>query len=155
MVLVHYSNVCFEELFQHIISNAVLTQLDATSGEDVENTLNDIEGVGNTNKYKEIQPNANNCTFLTFGRLSPGICTYYGACRVDSTDYMYQGGCGELSLWGEGKIEKQEVGKCVIETCYYYLIISQQSCSVWVEEMSMNHGSCTEDGHCITEGIHR
>ena len=56
---------------------------------------------------------ATNCSFLTFGYYSPGICTYYGACRVDSMDYMYKGGCGELARWGEKKIHEQEVSKHV------------------------------------------
>ena len=52
---------------------------------------------------------ARNCSFFTFGLHSTGFCTFYGACRVDSVDYMYKGDCGELSLWGEKLIKEKEV----------------------------------------------
>ena len=50
------------------------------------------------------------CSFFTYGYLEEGFCTFFGSCRVANTDYMYKGGCGELSLWGEKKIEEKNVG---------------------------------------------
>ena len=63
-----------------------------------------------TSENKKLDAVAASCSFLTFGHYSLGLCTYYGACRVESVDYMYRGGCGELSLWGLEKIDNKNVG---------------------------------------------
>ena len=50
-----------------------------------------------------------NCSFYTFGRYTDGFCTFVGACRVESIDYMYRGVCGQLSLRGEKEIKDLRV----------------------------------------------
>ena len=62
------------------------------------------------NKQDAIKPQGLDCSFFTYGYLEEGFCTFFGSCRVANTDYMYKGGCGELSLWGEKKIEEKNVG---------------------------------------------
>ena len=49
-----------------------------------------------------------NCSFLSTGYHAEGFCTFFGSCRVNSTDYMYQGGCGELASWGDKKIQEKK-----------------------------------------------
>ena len=75
---------------------------------------------------------------------------------MDSIDYMYRGACGQLSSWGEKQIKDLEVREALdINHLYHRLILfSQQSCTSWVEEVSLNHGLCTDEGHCLSEGIH-
>ena len=56
----------------------------------------------------------------------------YGACRVGHTDYMYQGGCGELSQWGRLNIYGEE------------------ECTVWNRNVKQLHlGVCSTEGHCV------
>ena len=38
----------------------------------------------------------------------------YGACRYLGSDYMYQGGCGQLVLWGQSDLGGQS------QTCRYH-----------------------------------
>ena len=38
--------------------------------------------------------------FNNIFRLITGMCTVHGGCRVLGNDYMFQGGCGELSRFG-------------------------------------------------------
>ena len=59
-----------------------------------------------------------------------GICTHYGACRFHGADYMYQGGCGDLSIWGTLPITKPMV------------------CSMMVTRSRLVTGKCTKSGHC-------
>ena len=47
----------------------------------------------NSNQHQQ------NCWFYDH-KVSLGFCTYYGACRVGQQDFMYQGGCGEMTDWG-------------------------------------------------------
>ena len=62
--------------------------------------------------------------------LEDGICTYYGACRLSGNDYMYQGGCGKMSSWGNSTIT------------------SSMACSMAVTRRMMVEGKCTKSGHC-------
>ena len=56
----------------------------------------------------------------------------YGACRVGHRDYMYQGGCGELSQWGRLNIYGEE------------------ECTVWNRNVKQLHlGVCSTEGHCV------
>lgn len=78
-----------------------------------------------------------NCTFLTYGGFEHGVCTFYGACRIKSNDYMYQGGCEELSSWGEKEITKTKI-----------------ECKIWKSENAEVHqGKCDSNGHCINESV--
>ena len=36
-----------------------------------------------------------------FGRYEQGVCTWSGSCRLMGKDYIFQGGCGELSRSNE------------------------------------------------------
>ena len=36
-----------------------------------------------------------------FGRYEQGVCTRFGSCRLMGNDYIFQGGCGELSRSAE------------------------------------------------------
>ena len=71
-----------------------------------------IHGVETLEDF-QIESPAFNCSFYTFGHYSDGFCTFFGACRVDSIDYMYRGVCGQLSNWGEKKINHLEVRKAL------------------------------------------
>ena len=68
-------------------------------------TIDTHNTIGNDDRKSTVR----NCSFFTFGRHSKGFCTFFGACRVGSIDYMYKGDCGELSLWGEKMIKETEV----------------------------------------------
>jgi hypothetical protein len=68
-------------------------------------TMDTYNSIGNGDR----KSSARNCSFFTVGHHSKGYCTFFGACRVDSIDYMYRGDCGELSLWGEKEIKEKEV----------------------------------------------
>ena len=71
------------------------------------------------------------CSFgLAEMGLEEGICTYYGACRMAGKDYMYQGGCGKMSGWGDSSI------------------MSSMACSMAVTRRRMVKGKCTKSGHC-------
>ena len=71
------------------------------------------------------------CSFgLAETGLEDGICTYYGACRLAGNDYMYQGGCGKMSSWGNSTIT------------------SSMACSMAVTRRRMVEGKCTKSGHC-------
>ena len=71
------------------------------------------------------------CSFgLAEMGLEDGICTYYGACRMAGKDYMYQGGCGKMSRWGNSSI------------------MSSMACSMAVTRRRMVKGKCTKSGHC-------
>ena len=59
-----------------------------------------------------------------------GICTHFGACRLHGLDYIYQGGCGELSNWGISPITTPMV------------------CNMMVTRSKLVHGKCTKSGHC-------
>merc|ERR1711997_156885 len=75
-----------------------------------------------------------NCSFFTFGKYIYGNCTFYGACRVAERDFMYQGGCGEISLWGE------------------QIIQGENECKIWTKNGADVHvGSCSEAGHCVDQ----
>merc|ERR1712087_207135 len=76
-----------------------------------------------------------NCSFFTFGKYIYGNCTFYGACRVAERDFMYQGGCGEISLWGQKIIQ------------------GEQGCKIWTNDGKDVHvGSCSVAGHCVDGG---
>ena len=80
-------------------------------------TIETYNPIGNGDR----RSTARNCSFFTFGLHSKGFCTFYGACRVDSIDYMYKGDCGELSLWGEKFIKEKEVrDQCFYKCSNYY-----------------------------------
>ena len=66
------------------------------------------------------------------GEYQHGVCTYYGACRIDNSDYMYQGGCEDLSNWGENKIKHGE-----------------QPCQVWNGSTSARIYGVCKNGDCI------
>ena len=74
-----------------------------------------------------------NCTFVTFGIYEKGFCTFYGACRIENKDYMYQGGCEKESQWGAKVITQKNV-----------------SCRVWnAESATISFGQCNSDGKCV------
>ena len=81
----------------------------------------------NQAKAKQLKP----CSFSyrEMG-LENGICTHFGSCRFQGADYMYQGGCGELSSWGTSPITTPMV------------------CSMMVTRSRMVKGKCTKSGHC-------
>ena len=95
------------------------------------------------------------CSFYTFGHYSDGFCTFF-ACRVYSIDYIYRGACCQVSSWWEKQIKDLEVREALdINHLYHRLILfSRQSCTAWVDEVPLNHGLCTYEGHCLTDGIH-
>lgn len=75
--------------------------------------------------------NGTECEFETDFVMATGLCTQFGSCRVDKEDYMYQGGCGELSEWGSVPITNTQV-----------------SCTMRMDVKNVHHGWCTDDGHC-------
>jgi len=79
--------------------------------------------------------NGTRCTFETDHIMVSGVCTYFGSCRVDDEDYMYQGGCGELSQWGSLPIREENIG-----------------CSLKVDMKQQHFGICNDDGHCQAAG---
>ena len=85
-----------------------------------------IHGVETLEDF-QIESPAFNCSFYTFGHYSDGFCTFIGACRVDSIDYMYRGVCGQLSSWGEKQIKDLEVREALDQ--YIWQINSLISCS--------------------------
>ena len=71
------------------------------------------------------------CIFsVESSKLEDGVCTNSGACRFQGLDYMYQGGCGLLSKWGNDPI-KREV-----------------QCTMMVTKKIKVKGKCTKSGHC-------
>merc|ERR1711973_161101 len=77
---------------------------------------------------------AGTCSISTYGKYMSGTCTTYGACRVGNKDFMYQGGCGELSLWGENNIS------------------GDFECKIWNgKEREIFVGRCSSEGHCVRE----
>ena len=76
-----------------------------------------IHGVETLEDF-QIESPAFNCSFYTFGHYSDGFCTFFGACRVDSIDYMYRGVCGQLSSWGEKEIKDLELVKEALDNGY-------------------------------------
>ena len=74
------------------------------------------------------------CTIKIFGDCKYGLCTYYGACRVKNKDYMYQGGCGEVSNWGSKVMKKR---KNICKIC----------------EKSEVAGQCSKEGFCVCHDI--
>ena len=81
----------------------------------------------------QVLPEERNCTFVTFGIYEKGFCTFYGACRIENKDYMYQGGCERESQWGEKVITQKNV-----------------SCRVWnAESATISFGQCNSDGKCV------
>ena len=83
-------------------------------------------------KYKTVKVRRTKpCSFSesTMG-LEDGICTHFGACRLHGLDYIYQGGCGELSNWGISPITTPMV------------------CNMMVTRSKLVHGKCTKSGHC-------
>ena len=77
------------------------------------------------------------CTITTFGGHKYGLCTYYGACRIKNKDFMYQGGCGEVSKWGEKQIKKRSI-----------------VCKIWdVSEVSKHAGQCSKEGFCVSDEL--
>ena len=81
-----------------------------------------IHGVHILEEEKTKSP-ALNCSFYTFGRYSDGFCTFFGACRVGSIDYMYRGVCGELSLWGEKEIKDLRVRETLDQYNFTHILI--------------------------------
>ena len=78
-----------------------------------------------------------NCTFLTHGGYEHGVCTFYGACRIKNKDYMYQGGCEEVSSWGEKVISKSKI-----------------DCKIWRSEIvEVKRGVCDGKGNCIMNSV--
>lgn len=61
-----------------------------------------------------------------------GVCTRFGACRFGGKDYMYQGGCGELSLWGAKS----------------WQFDGTQKCRMLVKRKRVAKGKCLKNGHC-------
>jgi len=75
-----------------------------------------------------------NCTFMTFGIYKKGFCTFYGACRIQKKDYMYQGGCERKSQWGAKVITTENIS-CKVRTA---------------ESATINFGQCNSEGKCVT-----
>ena len=90
--------------------------------EDTGGNRINIHGVHILEKEKTKSP-AFNCSFYTFGRYSDGFCTFFGACRVGSIDYMYRGVCGELSLWGEKEIKDLRVKEALDQYYFHHILI--------------------------------
>ena len=73
-----------------------------------------------------------NCSFITFGNYEHGVCTFYGACRIENRDYMNQGGCAEQSQWSTKLITKKDA-----------------QCKIWKrDESKISFGNCNSDGLC-------
>ena len=81
----------------------------------------------NEAKTRKLHP----CSF-SFEKMNreDGICTHFGACRFQGTDYMYQGGCGEQSRLSLLNFTNPMV------------------CSMMVTRSSVVKGNCTKSGHC-------
>jgi len=80
-----------------------------------------------------VKPENENCSFITYGDHEHGVCTYYGACRIKMNDYMYQGGCQNLSDWGKKRVKSRAI-----------------KCSVWNKKVpTINSGKCS-DGNCVS-----
>merc|ERR1712212_52084 len=103
--------------------------------EDIVSKLKNNESIVKTSETKLTGVN---CTFITSGYQAEGFCTFFGSCRVENTDYMYKGGCGELVLWGENEIQERN-----------------HPCTVWVEEISVRQGQCSESGDCVAKNVTR
>ena len=86
------------------ISDSLLLPVLISEGVNTRRILNE------TNLIK----NSGSCAFYTFGFYAKGVCTHYGSCRVDKSDYMYSGGCGELAMWGEKSIKGQQVERKIV-----------------------------------------
>lgn len=75
------------------------------------------------------------CTITIFGGYNYGLCTYYGACRIKNKDFMYQGGCGEISKWGEKQIKRRS-----------------NVCKIWDKsEVAIHAGQCSKEGFCVSD----
>jgi len=107
----------------------------SNSYEDRVSKLKNNEDLVNTSEAKLTGVN---CSFITSGYHGEGFCTFFGSCRVENTDYMYKGGCGELALWGENEIQEKN-----------------HPCIVWVEEISVSQGQCSEAGDCVAGNVTR
>ena len=72
------------------------------------------------------------CSFITFGEYVHGVCTFYGACRIENRDYMSQGGCAVYSHWGMKLITTKDI-----------------KCKIWKRDAAIiNVGNCDSDGLC-------
>merc|ERR1719341_1476121 len=91
---------------------------------------------GNPNEEKE-NPERE-CSIVTERTVQDGFCTFYGACRVTDGVFMYQGGCGEASQWGNKTLLPMKV-KCRLETKARLEIF----------------GCCNNKSFCIFEGTSR
>ena len=81
------------------------------------------------NPVNDWKPKPCSFTKLKIG-LEEGICTYFGACRFQGEDYMFQGGCVENNM--RGNLPK----------------ITPIVCSMMVTRRRVVKGMCTKSGHC-------
>ena len=61
--------------------------------------------------------------------LKSGICTFYGVCRFQGEDYMYQGRCGEKTMW-----------EILLNT-------NPMASSMMMTRSRVVEGKCTRSGH--------
>ena len=79
--------------------------------------------------------------------LRSGVCTRAGACRVHSQDFMYQGGCGEVTGWVQHHHGLQTWWSLVVRWGQM-AIPDSPPCSMLVTSIEKLEGFCTRSGHC-------
>ena len=93
------------------------------------------------------------------GRYEQGVCTRSGSCRLMGNDYIFQGGCGELSRSNSHRYYGSRFSRAHYR--YYYTTITlhsprwgrvplsgQPRCTMLVLESRVVEGRCTQGGHC-------
>ena len=86
-----------------------------------------------------------------FGRYEQGVCTRSGSCRFMGNDYIFQGGCGELSRSNSHRYYGSRFSRAHHSTLLRWgrvPIAGQPLCMMLVMETRRMEGRCTQGGHC-------
>jgi len=95
--------------------------------------------ISSSNLTFELNNFSSKCWFQQEFQSIEGYCTYYGACRVDNQDYMYQGGCEHLSEWGMKTIKSKKKIRCKVQ----------------VKKPERIFGKCDSFGNCVSDNMLR
>ena len=85
------------------------------------------------------------------GRYEQGVCTRSGSCRLMGNDYIFQGGCGELSRSNSHRYYGSRFSRAHHSTLLRWgrvPIAGQPLCMMLVMETRRMEGRCTQGGHC-------